>query len=237
MAKKKRKEEQEEEKYEWTPPDFDEKGFLQKDMRGTKALFISTLLGLALGIIAYLTTGVSAYIGIVVIFGGALLLRFVYPFFKIEFKSLEKKTLAGNYILLIFLALGVWIILLNPPFSDQIPPQIMDQNTFFVQDGTVEKYLGSSTPITADQDLTNITVDVRDNGRIASVQIEIHASTAAAGTFTDMQSTDTYGRYEFKDTYPMVGDGSSTQYVFTIKVTDGVGFTATQTGSFVVVPA
>jgi hypothetical protein len=35
----------------------------------------------------------------------------------------------------------------------------------------------------------------------------------------------------------MVGDGSSTQYVFTIKVTDGAGFTTTRTGSFVVVPA
>jgi hypothetical protein len=233
MAKKKRKEEKEEEKYEWTPPDFDEKGFLEKDMRGTKALFISTLLGLVLGIIAYLTTGFTPYIGIIVIFGGALLLRFIYPFFKIEFASLEKKTVAGNYVLLIFLALGIWIILLNPPFSDQIPPEIMQQKTFFVHGDTVLLYEGSSTPITAG-DLTNITANVRDNGRLASVQIEVHAADAAQGSFQDMQSTSTYGLYEYKSTY--TASGTSTQYVFTIKVTDGAGHVTAQTGTFVVVP-
>jgi hypothetical protein len=232
MAKKKRKEEKEEEKYEWTPPDFDEKGFLEKDMRGTKALFVSTLLGLVLGIVAYLTTGFTPYIGIIVIFGGALLLRFIYPFFKIEFASIEKRTLAGNYVLLIFLALGIWIILLNPPFSDQIPPEVMNQNTFYVDNGVVKLY--TTTPITAG-DLTNITVNVRDNGQLASVQIEVHAAGAAQGSFQDMQSNSTYGLYEYKNTY--TASGSSTQYVFTIKVTDGAGHITTHSGTFVVVPA
>jgi hypothetical protein len=232
MAKKKRKEEAEEEKYEWTPPDFDEKGFLEKDMRGTKALFVSMLIGLILGIIAYLTTGFTPYIGIIVIFGGALLLRFIFPFFKIEFASLEKRTLLGNYIMLIFLALGVWIILLNPPFSDQIPPEVMSQHTFYVDNGVVKLY--TTTPITAG-DLTNITVNVRDNGKLASVQIEVHAAGAAQGAFQDMQSTSTYGLYEYKNTY--TASGSSTQYVFTIRVTDGAGHSTTQSGTFVVVPA
>jgi len=233
MAKKKRKEEKEkeEEKYEWTPPDFDEKGFLEKDIKGTKALFIASLLGLVLGIIAYLVTGFSPYIGIVVVFGGALLLRFIFPLFKMDFAKLEKKTLAGNYILLIFLALGVWIILLNPPFSDQIAPEVMQQRIFFDDDGTVRLYQG--TPITAG-DLTNITVNVRDNGRIASVQIEVHAAGAASGTYQDMLSTDTYGRYEYKNTY--TASSPSTQYMFTIKVTDGVGHTTTTTGTFSMVP-
>lgn len=231
MAKKKRKEEKEEEKYEWTPPDFDEKAFLEKDMRGTKALFIASLLGLVLGIIAYLVTGFSPYLGIVVVFGGALLLRIVYPLFRMEYATLEKKTLAGNYILLIFLALGVWIILLNPPFSDHIAPEVMDQKTFFDDAGTIRLYQG--TPISAG-DLTNITVDCRDNGRLASVQIEVHAAGSASGTYQDMQSTDTYGRYEYKNTYTAASP--STQYMFTIKITDGAGHTTTTTGSFSVVP-
>ncbi len=232
MAKKKRKEEKEEEKYEWTPPDFDEKDFLVKDMVGTKSLFIATLLGLVLGIIAYLTTGFSPYIGIIVIFGGALLLRFIYPYFKIQFASIKKGTLAGNYVILILLALGIWIILLNPPFSDQIPPQVMQQNTYYVDNGVVKLY--TTTPITAG-DLTNITVNVRDNGQLASVQIEVHAAGAAQGTFQDMQSTSTYGYYEYKNTY--TATGTSTQYVFTIKVTDGAGHVTNEYGTFVVVPA
>ena len=226
MAKKKRKEEEVEQKYEWKPPDFDEKGFLEKDIRGTKALFISSLLGLVLGVVAYLTTGFTPYLGIVIIFGGALLLRFIYPYFKLS--SIETRTLAGNYVLLIFLALGVWIILLNPPFSDQIPPQVMQQKTFYVHNGEVLLY--SSTPITAG-DLTNITVNVRDNGQIASVQIEVHLSSASPSAFVDMQSTSTYGFYEHKDTYTTSG-----QYLFTIQVTDGAGHLTSYHGTFLVAP-
>lgn len=233
MAKKRRKEEQEE-KYEFVPPDFDEKTFLEKDMTGTKALFASSLMGLILGIVAFAVTGYSPYLGIIAIFGGALTLRFVYPLFRIEFASIEKKTLIGNYVLLVFLALGIWIILLNPPFSDLDSPQVMHQKTFFDQDGTVTLYKGDSTPITAG-DLTNITVDARDNGKIASVQIEVHVSSAGSGSFTDMQSTGNYGRYEFKASYPTVG-GSLTQYIYTIKLTDGAGHVTTTQGSFTIVP-
>jgi hypothetical protein len=83
--------------------------------------------------------------------------------------------------------------------------------------------------------LTNVTVNVRDNGKIASVQIEVHAAGAASGTYHDMQSTSTYGRYEYKSTY--TASAPSTQYMFTIKVTDGAGHMTTTTGTFLVVPA
>ena len=241
MAKKKRKEEQEaEQKYEFVPPDFDEKGFLENDIKGTKALMISSIVGILAGIIAYSLTGVSIYLGLIIIIVCAVALRYIYPLVKIDYAKLEKKTLAGNYVMLFLLGLGIWIILLNAPFSDNQDPQILspteaNPRISFLQDGDWITYVSAGATPIGDGDLTNITVIVRDNGRIASVQIEVHASGTSPGAFVDMQSTDTYGIYEHTTTYSAIG-GSATQYLYTVNVTDGVGHMVSASGSFSVVP-
>jgi citrate synthase len=52
VARKKRKDEKEAEEYEWIPPEFDEKAFLQKDMVGTKALMYSAVVAILFGALA-----------------------------------------------------------------------------------------------------------------------------------------------------------------------------------------
>lgn len=236
MAKKKRKDEKEEEpKYDFVPPDFDEKGFLEKDIKGTKTLAISTVVAIIAGVVAFATTGISIFLGIALIIACIIALRWIYPLFKIDPASVEKKTMAGNYVLLFLLALGIWIILLNSPFSDNQDPQIMDHYVMFEHNGVWKEYVNTGTTPISDGDLTNITVLARDNGRIASVQVEVHASGQSPGAFVDMQPTSTYGKYEHTSTYSAIG-GTVTQYLYTIKVTDGVGRTTTVSGSFSIVP-
>lgn len=120
MARKKRKDEKEE-TYEWVPPEFDEKAFLEKDIEGTKSLMWTALLAVVFGAIAF-AIGVAvgqdlATIGVIAIFGGAALLNKFYDLLKLDRESVDKKLLAGNIILFILLSLGVWILLMNEPFS------------------------------------------------------------------------------------------------------------------------
>jgi hypothetical protein len=219
MAKKRRKEEQkEEEKYEFKPPDFDEKAFLEKDITATKTLFVSSLVAVVLGIIAFLLTGFSPLLGIVVIFAGALLLRYIYHFFKLEFAAIDKKTVLGNYILLIFLALGIWIILLNPPFSDMHGPEIMDQNIYFTHNNETILYDQFRSINVGDE--TNITAVFRDNGVLASIKVEIHMSGGDVGEYHDMSPNGTYGKYEYKTQFSTPGT-----YTYSFLVTDGAGRT------------
>lgn len=235
MAKKRRKEEKEEEKYEFVLPDFDEKGFLEKDIKGTKALAVSIAVAIIAGLFAYMTTWISVFLGLALILVFIVALKWLYPLFKIEIESLEKKTIAGNYILVFLLALGIWIILLNPPFGDNQDPEIRESFIWFEHNGVWNRYVSvGATPI-KDGDLINITVLARDNGRIESVQIEIHASGQSPSNFVEMESADVYGRFEYKDTFSTIG-GVNTQYLYTVKVVDGVGRTATISGSFTVVP-
>jgi hypothetical protein len=238
MAKKRRKEEVEEEKYEFVPPDFDEKSFLKKDMLGTKTLMITTAMAIVIGIAAYFLGIFSAILGGAIIVFGAAILRWLYPIFKINVRDIEKKTIAGNILVLMVLSLGIWIMLMNSPFSDHTPPQITSQSTFFNDGITWQKYVSdSSTPIKSGN-LVNITVQCRDNGKIASVSIEVHIASQSPGTFTEMTNTGTYGHYEYLHAYTTdpANPGQPTTYVWTIKVVDGVGNEVTKNGSFIVNP-
>lgn len=123
MAQKKKKEPQKkeaqkkEETFEWTPPDFNEREFLEKDIKGTKALLVSAMISVVFGVLAFFTQSFYWPAGMVLILIGMLSLRYIYPFFKIDLKDLDKKAWAGNLAMFFLLALGVWIMLLNPPFS------------------------------------------------------------------------------------------------------------------------
>jgi hypothetical protein len=238
MAKKRRKEEVEEEKYEFVPPDFDEKAFLQKDMLGTKTLMITTVVAIIIGILAYYLGIYNALLGGAIIIFGAAILRWIYPLFKINIRDIEKKTIAGNIGVLLVLSLGIWIMLMNAPFSDHSPPQITSESTYF-SNGTVwKKYVSeSATPIHSGNSV-NITVQCRDNGKIASVSIEVHMVSQSAGPFTEMNYTGTYGHYENVSSYTTDPSNptQTTTYIWTIKVVDGAGNQALQSGSFIVNP-
>ena len=232
MAKKKRKEE-EEPKYEFVPPDFDEKSFLEKDILGTKALLVATLCAIIAGIVAYLLTDVSIYLGGVVILAIAILLRWIYPVFHL--KSVENRTQLGNVMIVLLLGLGVWIMLLNTPFSDQIPPEVTSQSvTFHTTAGWTRYVSDTSTPIHSG-DLVNITIIARDNGQIGSVTISVHPS-GSSSSFVPMNATSAKGGYEYLNTYSITG-ATAVPYTYTINVTDVAGHKTTVNGSFIVNPS
>ena len=118
MARKRRKEEVEEE-YVWKAPEFNEKQFLEKDILGTKSLMVTALGAIIFGIICWaIGSTVSEALGFLLMIIGGIVAHYVLlSVFNVDRTILEKKTVAGNVILYIFLTLGIWIMLLNPPFK------------------------------------------------------------------------------------------------------------------------
>jgi hypothetical protein len=123
MAKKRRREEAEpEETYEFQPPEFDEREFILKDLYGTKVLMVAALLAVIMGIVAaclqiFVFSNDLWFIGLFLLFVVLFLFKRLLGIFGFRVDLLEQKTLLGNYILFLLLSLGVWIIVLNPPFS------------------------------------------------------------------------------------------------------------------------
>jgi hypothetical protein len=219
MARKKRKVEKEEEEYEWVPPEFDEKAFLQKDIKGTRALIVTVLSCLGFAIIGYfVSVSVHWALGFVALFAGIILLTFIYPYVGVDRALLERKTIIGNYALFFLLFLGLWVLFLNPPFSDHTDPFIAQPVIWVEVDGAWTQLTDANrqTLIHAG-DPVNITALVTDNGQLSSVQIEV-ALAGQTGTFVDMTEKGD-GIFEFTDTY------SQGQYVFTINAEDAAGNT------------
>lgn len=120
MAQKKRKEshKKEEPEFTWTPPDFNEREFLENDIKGTKVLWVTALVATMFGVFAFLAQiSIHYAVGLLLIVAGMIAMKPVYKLLKIDPKVLTKTAWAGNLFMFFLLSLGVWMILLNPPFS------------------------------------------------------------------------------------------------------------------------
>ncbi|NYT12757.1 MAG: hypothetical protein GKC03_09485 [Methanomassiliicoccales archaeon] len=230
MARKKRKVEEKEEEYEWVPPEFDEKAFLEKDIKGTRALLVTVVICVIFAVIGYfVSTSVHWALGFVILLVGIVVLRYIYPFTGVDRESLETKTMIGNFVLFFLLFLGLWILFMNPPFSDHTNPSI-GEPTIWVDVGGVWTELTDQNEQTLIHagDPVNITAKVTDNGKLNSIRIEVVLA-GESGTFVNM--TDVGNNiYGFNATY------SQGSYVFTIKATDSAGNISQIEDTFLVNP-
>ncbi len=118
MAKKRRKEDlKKEEEYEFIPPEFDEKAFLQKDINGARPLMMSALLAVLFGIVGFGLSLVNVWLGFIGLLAGGIVLRYSHLFTRTKSDEVDRRAMLGNIALYVLLFLGVWILLLNPPFT------------------------------------------------------------------------------------------------------------------------
>jgi hypothetical protein len=222
MAQKKKKEPQkkEEEAFEWTPPDFDEREFLEKDINGTKTLFVTALVSFVCGVLAFLTTGVSWVLGFVVMIAGIVSLKYIYPLLKLPLKDIDKKTWAGNIAMFFLLSLGLWILFLNPPFSDHTEPQVNNVELWVQDGGQWTKMTTSNAGILIHSGaMVNISAYVVDNGKLGNVEISIYNG-GQIGEYSAMTDAGN-GIYKSEAAYNTTG-GALT-YNYSIRATDTSG--------------
>lgn len=117
MAKKRKVGEPKEPEYEFVPPEFDEKEYIYKDLYGTKVTIIIAILAVVVGVCAGCITNIWNWVGglvlmIVVLAGMKPFLRLI----RFDTDLVETKTMLGNYILYLLLTIGVWTLVINPPF-------------------------------------------------------------------------------------------------------------------------
>lgn len=116
MAKKKRLigKAVEEEEYVFTPPDFDEREFILKDLYSTKILLVTSMLSVIVGVLAScINSAWEWYGGLALIVLAAAVLKQVLMIFRFNTDLIDKKSMIGNYALFVLLALGVWILMIN----------------------------------------------------------------------------------------------------------------------------
>jgi len=229
MAKKKRKEvKPEEEEYEFVPPEFDEKAFLEKDILGTKTLMITAGLAVVFGLIGFLLSTVVIALGFVALLVGLFLLRYIYPLFKIPVEGLERKSMIGNYLLFFLLFLGIWVLTLNPPFSDMANPEVDDVQVWYSENEGAYVLADLSQSVFSIPDggvSLNITATVTDNGNLEKVTIKLYEiGDEATATAVDMEYVGD-DIYEYRVDLNLTEGGSKSTYFFVIEAEDSGGNT------------
>jgi len=126
MAKKKRKEKEPEEKYEFKPPEFDERQFLIDEMSTTKRMVLLVIYGAVFGVLAGIFTIMfkNGYLGFLVLVAGAALMKFYLQLTGTDLSKFTKKTWAESAFSFFFTFLAIWLIAVNPPFYDGVGPEI-----------------------------------------------------------------------------------------------------------------
>jgi hypothetical protein len=128
MAKKrkKQKKEEEEEKYEFVPPEFDEKQFLRDEMAATKQILLVVGYGVFMGTLAAVATIVagSGYLGLALLLLGFVTMKYMFTVMSVDFTKITKKSWAGNIAFFFFTFLAIWILMVNPPFTDMASPEV-----------------------------------------------------------------------------------------------------------------
>lgn len=217
MAKKRKKQKAKEEEYEFTPPEFDEREFLKKEIRDTKTTLITIGYGAVFGVVAALISMASNNLvgaSFLLVFVGIYSLKHFYAFLRIKTDEFQKKNWAGSVAWFFLTFLAVWVLAFNFPFSDHANPKVEDVVVWVTNEttgnttaidyeyipsqgsyGWVPRYGSLDTLIHANAGYTvNVTARITDNGILSTAEISI--GTVAASY--EPMSEDGVNRYGFE---------------------------------------
>ena len=181
MAKKRHRVE---EKVVFKRPDFDEKEYIRKELLNAKVGIITFFYALPYGVVSWqLTLADLSILGFLAVIVGILSLRYVYPYFGVDVKEFEKKTWFGNGAVLVFTWLSIWVLLLNPPFSDMASPDITKVQVIgsSVNWTKVSRGDHENLDVVAGDDNVRIKAKVVDNVGISRVEIQIRGVSQEVG--------------------------------------------------------
>lgn len=120
MAKKKRRiVEEPQEEYEFTPTEFNEREFILKDIYMTKVFMVVAVLAIVVGIVGAIICNIDSglwWLATVISFAVCIALTKILGLLKFRVDMLDMKSMLGNYLLFLMLALGICILFINEPF-------------------------------------------------------------------------------------------------------------------------
>lgn len=221
MAKKRKKEPKE----AFKVPEFDEAEFMEREIEVSKTGIITVLYAIPIAIVSFGLTIIGlAGIGFIIGFFSIFTLRYLYQKLGINLKDFEKKTWVGNGALMFFSWLLIWVLLLNPPFSDVSEPSIRNVELWVQDTGgnwsrTILQASGGNYQ-SADSlpagTVVKLKVNATDNVEVSSVRITAKLNqglinqTAMSRNFT----------YDYNYEYDCTLSQATSFYTFTISVAD-----------------
>ncbi|MDG6224374.1 MAG: hypothetical protein QCI82_02550 [Candidatus Thermoplasmatota archaeon] len=164
-------------------PEFDETEFLQTENRNAKMIYITLGMALLAGIISFIIMRIAHYLKLelfmiipiaapILLAGGVFFLFFK---FGIDVSSLDWKKWLENGAMYVITWGAVWILSMNPPFSDLSEPVISDPVLFVVDiDGVPVTHLNQTPSVVRDVKELSYFFLITDNSGSYDARIEVY---------------------------------------------------------------
>ncbi len=136
MAKRRKKDEEEED-YDFEFPEFDRVEYMKKEINKGKTVIVAIAIApifSLLSIEVFKLTDDWFYGFLIGVFGLLLTIK-VYEYLPIDISDFGKKEWAMNGAMFFLTWLGVWILLMNPPFNDFTDPVLNRVEIYVETDG------------------------------------------------------------------------------------------------------
>lgn len=246
MARRKRKEEVP----VWEPPEFDEVGYMRKEIENAKISVVVIAWAAVGGILLYLfyllDLAIVGFLLGLLVFGA---LYFLLPMLGLPIHGFKRRDWASHAMIYFFSWLAFSIILLNAPFSDHTAPVVGSFEVgSFNPDGILPAPLANSTycrpvvpgttaqPNVGSNQTLYIQFRVTDNIRVTSINATVSANAITQDvTYTDVSGqpsacTANPRTTNLPATYYVTSTvGSTTNYEVTVRAVDSAGLTTTAT--------
>ena len=180
MAKRRHEVEHEDEEV-FKMPDFDKKEYAKEEINRAKASVVPVVLGTVFGIISAivfisLSSSLSWPLGAAFGILGILLIKPVFPLFRVDISMLKKKDFLGHGAIYLFTWLVLFILLLNPPFADFTAPSVGNVHLEGLDNSTGNWTVISSSSNTSSFSEFRVVAMVSDNVAVRSVEISVDGS-------------------------------------------------------------
>ncbi len=198
MARRKRKEDVP----VWEPPEFDEVGYMRKEIENAKISVVVIAWAVVGAILVYLFYELElAIVGFLLgllVFGA---LYFLLPMLGLPIHGFKRRDWASHAMVYFFSWLAFSILLLNAPFSDHTAPVISSfevgsfspaaNATLPAANSTVCRPVdlgGTAQPVRGGNTSLYIQFRVTDNVRVASIQVVVTTTSQENATYVDVSS-------------------------------------------------
>lgn len=163
-------------------PEFDETEFLQTENRNAKMIYITLGMALIAGILSFVIMRAAHYLKLdvylllpiiapIALAGGVLML---FSKFGIDIRALDWKKWLENGAMYVITWGAVWILSMNPPFSDLSEPVISEPVLSIVDlDGVPVTYLNQTPSIVRDVREISFFFLITDNSGRYDVDISV----------------------------------------------------------------
>lgn len=161
-------------------PEFDEVEFVKKELKETKGVLTVTLLGIIFAFISFIFTtfqqpGLGFLLGLVAM--GSI--KYILNAVKVDTSTYKIKNWLGHIGSYFFIWLAIWVLLMNPPFSDFAKPTINDVRVYawVGEKATLCELKASTEPMKAvvknSSAVASLTIcaNITDNGVLSSVRL------------------------------------------------------------------